>query len=127
MMKRTKRVLIALAFIVLMMNIIPVVTAEEEEEEDELLSTGMGMDWFRTQPQEFKDMIYWILGGLMFALGLVFIATSGIAAGKGMLDKSGFGNPEEKSKANNALFGILFMLIGVMIFIAIGTGVFSFF
>jgi hypothetical protein len=92
-----------------------------------LLQPGMGMNWFNAQPKDFKDMIMWVVGGLMFLLGLAFIISSGAAAGKGMLDKSGFGNPDEKSRSNNAMFGILLTLVGVLIFIAVGTGVFSFF
>lgn len=117
-----KRILLALTFMMLMANI-----ASAAGSETSLLSPGMGMNWFNAQPKEFKDLIGWVLGGLIFILGLAFLVSLGGAGGKGMLDKSGFGNPEEKSRSNNALFGILLTLVGVMIFIAVGMGVFSFF
>jgi hypothetical protein len=115
-----KRIVLALTFMVLMANI-------ASANETTLLNPGMGMKWFNAQPTDFKTLIGWVLGLLMFLLGLAFVISSGAAAGKGMLDKSGFGNPEEKSRSNNALFGILLTLVGVMIFIAVGMGVFSFF
>ena len=116
-----RKMIIGLLLIALITNIASAAGNES------LLSPGMGMKWYDTQPQEFKDLIIWCIGGLFFILGVIFIATSGAAAGKGMLDKSGFGNPEEKSKSNSALLGIALTLVGVMILIAVGLGVFKWF
>lgn len=102
------------------------VSAIAVNDSNSLLQPGMGMSWFKAQPQEFKDMIYWIMGAIMFFLLAVFLATSGIAGSSGMLDKSGFVDPNSRSRSNTALFGIFFTLIGVILFISLGLGIFKY-
>ena len=35
---------------------------------DSLLTPGMGMSWYNSQSQDFKDLMFWIFGGAIFII-----------------------------------------------------------
>lgn len=115
-----------ITILIIIMSITNIVSADTNTNES-LLKPGMGMDWYNAQPQDFKDLVWWCLGGVVFAFGAIFVISTLGAGGKGMLQKGGFENPEEQARSNTAIFGIFLIAVGVMIFIAIGTGFFKWF
>jgi len=47
---------------------------------DSLLTPGMGMSWYNSQSQDFKDLMFWIFGGAIFITGAAYIIFSAFGA-----------------------------------------------
>lgn len=111
------------SLIILFIVFLPIVSAANN---NSLVNPGMGMDWYRKQPEEFKELVWYVLGGGMFIVGAIFILLSLFGAGKAQIEST-FGSEEGKNKAVWSIiknFGILLLMIGIII---LGLSVFGWF
>jgi hypothetical protein len=93
---------------------------------DSLLQPGMGMDWYRAQSPEFKNLMTWVFGGALFIVGACYILFTAFGATASHYEGT-FGSQEAKARHSNTLirnFGILILMIAV---IMVGLSIFSWF
>ncbi len=90
------------------------------------LTPGMGMAWYNRQGQEFKDLMWDVVGALVFITGLVFICSELIAGTKGKV-ATAFSNSKEKSHFDTAALKIAGYLFIVMAAIYFGLRLFKWF
>lgn len=93
---------------------------------DSLLTPGMGMSWYNSQSQDFKDLMFWIFGGAIFIVGAAYILLSAFGATASHYENT-FGSQDAKARHSNTLirnFGILILMIAVIL---IGKSIFSWF
>ena len=93
---------------------------------DSLLTPGMGMSWYNSQSQEFKDLMFWVFGGTIFIVGAAYILFSAFGATATHYENT-FGSQDAKARHSNTLlrnFGILILMIAVIL---VGISMFSWF
>jgi hypothetical protein len=93
---------------------------------DSLLTPGMGMSWYNSQSQDFKDLMFWIFGGAIFIVGAAYILFSAFGATASHYENT-FGSQDAKARHSNTLlrnFGILILMIAVIL---IGRSIFAWF
>jgi hypothetical protein len=91
-----------------------------------LLTPGMGMSWYNSQSQEFKDLFVWVLGGVIFIVGAAYILFTAYGATSSHYEGT-FGSQEAKSRHSNTIirnFAVLVMMIAA---IMIGVSLFKWF
>jgi hypothetical protein len=93
---------------------------------DSLLTPGMGMSWYNSQSQDFKDLMFWVFGGAIFIVGAAYILFSAFGATATHYENT-FGSQDAKARHSNTLlrnFGILILMIAVIL---IGRSIFAWF
>ena len=121
MKSNTKTILSGL--IIFFILFLPLASAATNES---LLNPGMGMDWYRSQSQEFKNLMTWVFGGALFIVGACYILFTAFGATASHYEGT-FGSQEAKSRHSNTIlrnFGILILMIAV---IMVGLSIFSWF
>ncbi len=70
--------------------------------DDGLLTPGMGMAWYNSQSQEFKDLIVWVFGGVLFIVGAAYILFTAFGATASHYEGT-FGSQDAKSRHSNTI------------------------
>jgi hypothetical protein len=112
--------------ILMVLGMLAVLTPLAAADGSGLLTPGMGMAWYNSQSQEFKDLFVWVLGGVIFIVGAAYILFTAYGTTASHYEGT-FGSQEAKSRHSNTIvrnFAILIMMIAA---IMVGVQIFKWF
>ncbi len=108
---------ISMTNILKVMAVLAVLTPLAAADGSELLTPGMGMAWYNAQSQEFKDLMVWVIGGVLFIVGAAYILFTAFGATASHYEGT-FGSQDAKSRHSNTIirnFAILIVMIAAII------------
>lgn len=111
------------SLIIFFIVFLPIVEAANN---DSLLNPGMGMNWYRSQPQEFKNLVVWVFGATIFIVGAGYILFTLYGTTAAHYEGT-FGSQGEKARHHNILFRNFAILILMIAIIIIALSLFGWF
>ncbi len=114
---------VVIGSLIMFIIFVPVVLAENN---DSLLTPGMGMDWFKKQPQDFKNLVYWVFGATVFIVGAAYILFTLYGTTASHYEGT-FGSQEGKARHQSVLFRNFAILILMIAIIIIALSIFGWF
>ena len=93
--------------------------------DSELMKPGMGRAWLASQGVDVQNTLNFVLGALVVVTLVAYVVFTGKAGIWLMSSSTTFGDPRERSHAQNALLHVLYALVAIVLLIKIGITFFG--